>query len=88
MTPAGRLAGLLRKRVRVEGRLQRDSSTGRPVSIRHVTNIVVLEPPATKLEDLWGILPTVDALPALPACEAGELPNPTPVDPPRMTPDT
>ena len=31
---------------------------GLPVSIRHVTNIEVLEPPAAEPADLWGILPT------------------------------
>lgn len=55
-----RMAGLWRKRVRVEGLLRRDSSTGLPVSIRNVTNIEVIEPPATDLKDLWGILPTTD----------------------------
>ena len=53
-----RMAGLWRKRVRVEGLLRRDSSTGRPLSIRNVTNIEVLEPPTTEPADLWGILPT------------------------------
>ena len=52
-----RMAGPLRKRVRVDGLLQRDSSFGRPLSIRNVTNIEVLEPPATEPADLWGILP-------------------------------
>ena len=55
---AARLSGLWRKRVRIEGLLQRDSSTGLPLSIRDVTDIEVLEPPATKPKDLWGILPT------------------------------
>ena len=62
---AARLSRLWRKRVRVEGLLRRDTSTGRPLSIRDVTNIEVLKPPATEPEDLWGILPTVDAVPAL-----------------------
>ena len=53
-----RMARLHRKRVRVEGLLRRDSSTGRPLSIRAVTNIEVLEPPATEPQDLWGILPS------------------------------
>ncbi|MDE2903835.1 MAG: hypothetical protein OXP73_12515 [Chloroflexota bacterium] len=53
-----RMAGLWRKRVRVEGLLRRDSSSGLPLSIRDVTNIEVLEPPATDPADLWGILPT------------------------------
>ncbi|MDE2769272.1 MAG: hypothetical protein OXO54_05270 [Chloroflexota bacterium] len=52
------MAGLRRKRVRVEGLLRRDSNSGQPLSIRNVTNIDVLEPPATKPADLWGILPT------------------------------
>ncbi|MCY3748548.1 MAG: hypothetical protein OXG64_04550 [Chloroflexi bacterium] len=52
-----RMAGLWRKRVRVEGLLRRDSGTGRPLSIRDVTNIELLEPPATDPADLWGILP-------------------------------
>ena len=55
---AARLAKLRRTRVRVVGLLRRDISTGRPVSIRHVTNIEVLEPPAAEPADLWGILPT------------------------------
>ena len=54
-----RMAGLQRKRVRVEGLLRRDSNSGQPLSIRAVTNIEVLEPPATDPNDLWGILPTV-----------------------------
>ena len=62
---AARMAELWRKRVRVEGLLRRDSSSGLPLSIRDVTDIQVLEPPATEPEDLWGILPTVDAVPAL-----------------------
>lgn len=53
-----KMARLRRKRVRVEGLLRRDSSTSRPLSIRAVTNIEVLEPPATNPQDLWGILPT------------------------------
>ena len=52
-----RMAGLWHKRVRVEGLLRRDSGSGLPVSIRDVTNIEVLEPPAEEPEDLWGILP-------------------------------
>lgn len=52
------MARLCGKRVRVEGLLRRDSTTGQPVSIHDVTNIQVLEPPATELVDLWGILPT------------------------------
>ena len=55
---AARLSALSRKRVRVQGLLRRDSSSGLPVSIRHVTNIEVLEPPAAEPADLWGILPT------------------------------
>ena len=55
---AARLAELWRKRVRVEGLLRRDSSSGLPQSIRDVTNIEVLEPPAAQPGDLWGILPT------------------------------
>ena len=55
-----RMARLRRKRVRVEGLLRRDSSSGLPLSIRDVTNIEVLEPPATDPADLWGILPTTD----------------------------
>ena len=62
---AAKLSALSRKRVRVVGLLRRDTSTGRPLSIRDVTNIEVLKPPATEPEDLWGILPTVDAVPAL-----------------------
>ena len=54
---AARLSGLWRKRVRVEGLLRRDSSTGLPLAIRDVTNIEVLEPPAAEPQDLWGILP-------------------------------
>ena len=38
--------------------LRHDSSSGLPESIRPVTNIVVLEPPATDPTDLWGILST------------------------------
>ena len=53
-----RMAGLRRKRVRVTGLLRRDLSTGLPLSIRGVTNIKVLRPPATDPTDLWGILPT------------------------------
>ena len=53
-----RMAGLRRKRMRVTGLLRRDLSTGRPLSIREVTNIEVLEPPVGDLRDLWGILPT------------------------------
>ena len=68
------MAGLWRKRVRVEGLLRRDSSSGLPLSIRDVTNIEVLEPPATEPEDLWGILPTVDAVPALRECLARGFP--------------
>ena len=55
-----RLARLHRKRVRVEGLLRRDASTSQPLSIRDVTNIEVLEPPATEPQDLWGILLTAD----------------------------
>ena len=65
---------LWRKRVRVEGLLRRDSSSGLPQSIRDVTDIQVLEPPATEPEDLWGILPTVDAVPALRECLARGFP--------------
>ena len=71
---AASLSGLWRKRVRVEGLLRRDTSTGRPLSIRDVTNIEVLKPPATEPEDLWGILPTVDAVPALRECLARGFP--------------
>ena len=71
---AARLAELWRKRVRVEGLLRRDSSSGLPQSIRDVTDIQVLEPPATEPEDLWGILPTVDAVPALRECLARGFP--------------
>ena len=71
---AAKMAELWRKRVRVEGLLRRDSSTGLPQSIRDVTNIEVLEPPATEPEDLWGILPTVDAVPALRECLARGFP--------------
>ena len=53
-----RMAGLRRKRVRVTGLLRRDLCTGLPLSIRGVTNIEVLRPPATDPTDLWGILPT------------------------------
>ena len=67
---AAKLSRLWRKRVRVEGLLRRDSGSGQPLSIRDVTNIEVLEPPATEPEDLWGILPTVDAVPALRECLA------------------
>ena len=56
---AARLSGLWRKRVRIEGLLQRDSSTALPLSIRDVTNIELLEPPAAEPEDLWGILPPI-----------------------------
>lgn len=52
------MAGLRRKSVRVTGLLRRDLSTGRPLSIREVTNIEVLEPPVADLSGLWGILPT------------------------------
>ena len=52
------LAKLRHKRVRVEGLLRHDLSSGLPESIRPVTNIVVLEPPATDPTDLWGILST------------------------------
>ena len=69
-----RITGLWRKRVRVVGLLRRDTSTGRPLSIRDVTNIEVLKPPATEPEDLWGILPTVDAVPALRECLARGFP--------------
>ena len=71
---AAKLSRLWRKRVRVVGLLRRDTSTGRPLSIRDVTNIEVLEPPATEPEDLWGILPTVDAVPALRECLARGFP--------------
>ena len=71
---AAKLSRLWRKRVRVEGLLRRDTSTGRPLSIRDVTNIEVLKPPATEPEDLWGILPTVDAVPALRECLARGFP--------------
>ena len=71
---AARMAELWRKRVRVEGLLRRDSSSGLPQSIRDVTDIQVLEPPATEPEDLWGILPTVDAVPALRECLARGFP--------------
>ena len=71
---AARMAELWRKRVRVEGLLRRDSSSGLPQSIRDVTDIQVLEPPATEPEDLWGILPTVDAVPALREGEARGFP--------------
>ena len=57
---AAKLSGLWRKRVRIEGLLRRDSSSGLRLSIRDVTNIEVLEPPVADLRDLWGILPTVD----------------------------
>ena len=57
---AAKLSRLWRKRVRVEGLLRRDTSTGRPLSIRDVTNIEVLKPPPAEPQDLWGILPTVD----------------------------
>ena len=53
-----KMARLHHKRVRVEGLLRRDSSSGMPLSIRDVTNIEVLEPPTTEPADLWGILPT------------------------------
>ena len=69
-----KMAELWRKRVRVEGLLRRDSSSGLPQSIRDVTNIEVLKPPATEPEDLWGILPTVDAVPALRECLARGFP--------------
>ena len=69
-----KMSGLWRKRVRVVGLLRRDSSSGLPQSIRDVTNIQVLEPPATEPEDLWGILPTVDAVPALRECLARGFP--------------
>ena len=59
---AAKLSGLYRKRVRIEGLLRRDSSSGLPLSIRDITNIEVLEPPVADLRDLWGILPTVDEL--------------------------
>ena len=85
---AVRLSRLCRKRVRVEGLLRRDSSTGAPLSIRDVTNIEVLEPPAAQPGDLWGILPTVDAVPALRECEARGFQQPALVDAPRMTTDT
>ena len=62
---AAKLSRLWRKRVRVEGLLRRDSATGAPVSIRDITSIEVLVPPDIEPEDLWGILPTVDAVPAL-----------------------
>ena len=68
------ISRLWRKRVRVVGLLRRDTSTGRPLSIRDVTNIEVLKPPATEPEDLWGILPTVDAVPALRECLARGFP--------------
>jgi len=55
---AAKLSGLYRKRVRVEGLLRRDSSSGLPQSIRDITKIEVLEPPATDPTDLWGILST------------------------------
>ncbi len=42
-----RTAGLRRKLVRVTGLLRRDLSTGLPLSIRDVTNIEALRPPAT-----------------------------------------
>ena len=71
---AAKLSRLWRKRVRVEGLLRRDSSSGLPQSIRDVTNIEVLKPPATEPEDLWGILPTVDAVPALRECLARGFP--------------
>ena len=71
---AAKMARLWRKRVRVEGLLRRDSSSGLPQSIRDVTDIQVLEPPATEPEDLWGILPTVDAVPALRECLARGFP--------------
>ena len=71
---AAKLSRLWRKRVRVVGLLRRDTSTGRPLSIRDVTNIEVLKPPATEPEDLWGILPTVDAVPALRECLARGFP--------------
>ena len=71
---AAKLSRLWRKRVRVVGLLRRDTSTGRPQSIRDVTNIEVLKPPATEPEDLWGILPTVDAAPALRECLARGFP--------------
>ena len=54
-----KMAQLWRKRVRVEGLVRRDSATGDPLSIRDITNIEVLEPPAAEPEDLWGILPTI-----------------------------
>ena len=85
---AARLAKLRHKRVRVEGLLRHDSSSGLPESIRPVTNIVVLEPPATASEVLWGILPTVDAVPARRECLARGFPWPALVDAPRMTTDT
>lgn len=53
-----KMARLHHKRVRVEGLLRRNASTSQPLSIRNVTNIEVLEPPATDPSDLWGILPT------------------------------
>ncbi len=71
---AARLAKLRHKRVCVEGLLRHDSSSSLPESIRSVTNIVVLEPPATASDVLWGILPTVDAVPDLRECLARGLP--------------
>ena len=68
------ISRLWRKRVRVVGLLRRDSGSGQPLSIRDVTNIEVLKPPATEPEDLWGILPTVDAVPALRECLARGFP--------------
>ena len=85
---AAKLSRLWRKRVRVVGLLRRDSGTGQPMSIRDVTNIEVLEPPAAEPDNVWGIQPTLDAVPALRRCEARGFQCPTLVDAPRMTTDT
>ena len=58
-----RMPDLWGKRVRVEGLLRRNGETGMPLSIRDVTDIEVVEPPAEEREELWGILPVASRKP-------------------------
>ena len=52
---------LWEKRVLVEGMLRRHGETGRPLSLRDITDIRILEPPVEESKDLWGILPVAAA---------------------------
>ena len=56
----GQAVGTLAQACPSRGTAPTRFKSGLPLSIRDVTYIEVLEPPAAKPEDLWGILPTAD----------------------------